>query len=521
MSNKVMLHERYKLNKGNKSEHHLCNVVIFVNGKTILLFLIVAVFVGIVFSYQVATTGDVSSDTFPKMTFMSTLRHLVGAGDRELVGEENDRVNILLMGIGGEGHEGPQLSDTMIFASWQPSTHDIGMISIPRDLTVPIPGYGWRKINHANAFGEMEEDGYGPDLATQVVEQILNQDIQYYVRVDFDGFSQVIDDIGGIDVYVENSFTDTEFPSLGMENADCGETTLINEEGEEEIVENYDCRFEVLTFEEGWIHMDGETALNFVRSRHGTNGESSDFARSRRQQSILLAVKNKVLSVSTLLNPSRISNLLETLKDNIATNLSVWELMRLAGEFKNLDTTNINSHVLDTSENSPLYATSMDGAYVLLPKNDDWSPIQQMAENIFLSETELSVMYEQYQETFEGLTQVEIQNGTNITGLASRTSLLIETSEIRVIKIGNAPTRDYSYTIIYDFTQGDKTNELNALRENLQASLIFSEDGWTVTGEIPTEEIEVFQKTYIDLASQSEVDFLVILGEDSKNLVML
>src|SRR5690349_1069076 len=115
--------------------------------------------------------------------------------------------------------------------------------------------------------------------------------------------------------------------------------------------------------------MDGETALTYVRSRHGSNGEGSDFARSRRQQKVILAVKDKVFSAGTILNPARIGRILETLDANLATNLSTWELLRLADTFKDFDQTKLKSYVLDSSESSPLYATSLNGAYVLLPRN--------------------------------------------------------------------------------------------------------------------------------------------------------
>lgn len=514
-----LLRQKYQLDATRKQPF-------FVYGKFLLAALIFCAVFSAAFSYQVTTTNNANSS----FSFFSTLSQMVGTGERTLDGENEDRVNILLLGVGGEGHEGPQLSDTMIFASWQPSTDAIGTISIPRDLSVPIPGYGWYKINHANAYGELEQEGNGPTLASTVVENILLQPVHYYVRVDFDGFAQLIDDLGGIDVYVEQAFADYEYPIHGMEMAECASTTLTEEIMDEETLANetvqeivapsYDCRFETISFEQGWVNMDGETALKFVRSRHGTNGESSDFARSRRQQQVLIAVKNKIFSTSTLLNPTRISSILNTLEDNIATNLSVWEIVRLAKVLRSIDTSKIASHVLDTSESSPLYATIMDGAYVLLPKNNDWRPIQAMASSIFLSDEEIAA---------QGLTdtvswimndpnaiKIEVQNGTTTAGLASATSQKLDTLGMAVLKIGNASKRDYAYTAVYDFTNGSKANDLQTICDAIKADIIVSPSGWIASGSlIPQEEITSLVDDFPNLATLSPLDFLIILGATS------
>ncbi len=466
--------------------------------------------------------------------------------DRELAGEDDDRVNFLLMGIGGAGHEGPQLTDTMLFASFKPSEGNIGLMSLPRDLSVPTPGYGYRKINHANAYGEQAKQGGGPILASRVVGDVLDQTIHYYVRVDFAGFAQLVDAIGGLDVYVERSFTDREYPTHGKEYATCSGVEeeeveeeksfrfigLFNRESEEEVETesdsetseitvappDYSCRFEVLTFQEGWTKMDGETALKFVRSRHGDNGEGSDFARSARQQKILLAVKDKVFSASTLLNPSRINKILNTVEDNLSTNLSVWQIVRLAKELKGLDTTNITHHVIDASDNSPVFATVLNGAYLLLPKNDDWTPLQSMADQIFIPAEEQDRAFATNPDGKPRFVRVEIQNGTNVTGLAFRTSQLLDGYGFDVTKIGNAASRGYKHTVIYDLTDGKQPDELKALRDFLGAEVTLSATGWLVSGDIVPREISVSSDQYEKLATDKTIDFLIILGENSSNL---
>lgn len=485
------------------------------------LFLLVGAVIASAFSYHVSTTGN-SSGNFPKLSLFSTIRQLVD-GDH-LDGEKNDRINLLLLGIGGEGHEGPQLTDTIIFASYQPSTEKLGLMSLPRDMSVPIPGHGYQKVNHANAFGEVEYQGGGPALAREVIGNVLNQKIQYDVRIDFEGFAKLIDDIGGIDVFVDRTFTDPQYPSHGKENASCGilmdqaDATITEESPVPPASTDYSCRFEILAFEEGWTHLDGQTALKFVRSRHGTNGESSDFARSARQQKVLLAVKDKVFSISTILNPSRLSNILDTLKQNISTNMEISEILRFARAVKKMEADQITHQVIDASETSPLYATTLNGAFVLLPKNDDWNPLQKIAEHIFVAPSDQS-RFTQVSEKKPAFAKIEIQNGTTVSGLAFRASQLLDGQGFEVTKVDNAVSRDYTHTVIYDLTNGQRASELNALKDFLKADVILSATGWMVSGNVVPKGISVTDLEQKKLSTESDIDFLVILGENASSLV--
>ncbi len=322
---------------------------------------------------------------------------------------------------------------------------------------------------------------------------------------------------------MDRTFTDPEYPILGKEDANCGTSTQVtNEDGEAVSVPTYGCRYEVLHFEEGPVHMDGKTALKYVRSRHGSNGEGSDFARSRRQQKILLAVKEQVLSSSTFLNPAKISGIIAALNNNIATNLSVPDLLTLASAMKDFDASNIRSYTLDSSPTSPLYATSLNGAYVLLPKNDDWSPIQQIAEHLFEEETLATTLTPGAPHTQEAAKNaptihVEIQNGTSVSGLAFRTSQLLDTQGFDVVKVGNAEDRAYEHTVIYDLTDGTHAEELSALANFLKADVTRSAAGWLVSDTVVPKEIYV---TPDDIpTTEDDVDFLVILGSQAANLV--
>jgi LCP family protein required for cell wall assembly len=418
--------------------------------------------------------------------------------------------------VGGAGHDGPQLTDTIIFASVRPSDKAIGMMSVPRDLTVPVADGNWRKINAVNALAEAEKKGSGPAAMAKIVSSILNQDIYYYFKVDFDGFAELIDELGGLDIYVENSFSDNEYPLNDMEEADCG-TTIASSDENGAVVEtpDYSCRFTTVSFQAGWTQMDGATALTYVRSRHGSNGEASDFARSQRQQNLLIALKEKILSLNTLSHPSKISSVLRALEDHIQTNLTLGEFLTLGRKYGGVDREKITNQVLDTADDSPLYATFINGAYVILPRNDDWSGVQNLAANIFSAETNQGLTTAPRPR----LAKVEIQNGTTIAGLAFQASQLLSAQGFDIVKISNAADCGYEKTIVYDLTNGQKADLLKDLQNTLKAEAAKSATGWIYSGEIVPKEISLTDEPYASQATANEIDFLIILGEDNSDLV--
>lgn len=507
-------------------------------GRTIIAVILVLVTVCAVFSYNIKKTTEGKSGA-TSFSLFSAIKSFMTPNDATLNGEKEDRVNILLTGIGGEGHDGPELTDTILFASYRPSEKKLAFMSFPRDMTVEIPGHGYQKINHENAYAETEHPGSGAAITADFIGGVIREPIQYYMRVDFNGFSEMIDTLGGVDVYVDHPFTDAQYPILGKEYDTCGNSAAsMNGKETEAAGPDYRCRFEILTFKEGWMHMDGGTALAFVRSRHGNNGEGSDFARSRRQQKILLAVKDKVFSASTFLNPIRIGSILDTLQKNISTNLSISEMVRLGKEFKDLKSEDVVNHVIDASMDSPLYETTVNGAYVLLPKNDDWTQLQQMAQYIFTPE-KTDVKQTATKEVGSGVagsgdpahikeqvakkipSRVEIENGTAIAGLAFRASQILNDEQaFHVIKVGNAPTRGFTHTIIYDLTDGKKSAELKSLQTFFQSDVTLTSSGWLANGNVVQKELSVSSDDVKHMVTGSDIDFLVILGESARNVVM-
>lgn len=237
---------------------------------------------------------------------------------------DNGNINILLLGIGGAKHDGPDLTDTIILASINPQKNIVHLVSIPRDLYVDSLQ---TKINAAYANGQ-EKGGKGILLARSTVASITGIRPDYVFVLDFSGFIKLVDLIGGIDVQVENTLDDYAYPEEGKENELCGTTddglasfSAQIATGSATEFDLFPCRFFHLHVPLGLQHMDGELALKFVRSRHALGKEGSDFARSKRQQLVINAVRDKILSLGTLANPVKLIGIIGILGDNIHTDI--------------------------------------------------------------------------------------------------------------------------------------------------------------------------------------------------------
>ncbi len=206
----------------------------------------------------------------------------------------NNQTNILILGIAGGTHEGPTLSDSIVVANYDFSANRLITLGIPRDI--------WSstlqdKINSAYAYGEAKQKGGGLKLAKAEVSAIIGAPIQYAAVINFQGFKELIDYLGGVDLEIERSFVDKKYPIESKENDTCG--------GDPEFA----CRYQTVSFTKGLTHMDGTTALKFVRSRNAIGSEGSDFARSQRQQKVLIAVKDKVTKIVRSLNTTKTEEL--------------------------------------------------------------------------------------------------------------------------------------------------------------------------------------------------------------------
>ncbi len=275
------------------------------------------------------------------------------------------RTNFLFLGIGGKGHTGEDLTDSIIFVSVDHQGSKTLILSLPRDIWLPE----WRtKLNSIYHYKGLEE-------TKRTVGKITGQNVNYGVIIDFEIFKKIIDFLGGVEVEVERSFDDYKYPIPGKENDLCG--------GDPQ----FKCRYEHLHFDAGFQLMDGEGALKYIRSRYAEGEEGTDFARSRRQQRLLLAIKNKILSPKFFLSPGKPLQLIKLLLANVKTDIPqerYLDFFKIALKFhsKNLRLEILNNNYLI---NPPSSKEKYDNQWVLVPKSGDWGEIQEYIKKLLES----------------------------------------------------------------------------------------------------------------------------------------
>jgi LCP family protein required for cell wall assembly len=282
----------------------------------------------------------------------------------------NDRTNLLLLGIGGDGHEGALLTDSMLILSYNHQTKKATLISLPRDLWVDSLK---TKINATYYYGEQQQSGGGLLLTKSATKEVTGLPIHYAFVINFEGFKQAIDLVGGIDINIHRSFDDYLYPIPGMENA-----------YPEEL------RYQHLHFDAGLEHMDGDRALKFVRSRHAEGEEGTDFARNQRQQQVLLALKERLVSTQTLLNPKKITELFDLYRQYIDTDILDTEYAAFAKVALTLDREELTTISLSTGDEEtaqlgileyPTNRTPYQGQYVLIARDGNWNALKQFIQN--------------------------------------------------------------------------------------------------------------------------------------------
>lgn len=285
------------------------------------------------------------------LTPSTLIRLLINHG--AALSSSDDRTNILVLGIGGGTHEGADLTDTILVISLSWKTKSMAFISVPRDI--------WSdslkdKINSAYHYGEEKKKGGGMILAKVEVEDVIGIPIHYAVVIDFSGFKKVIDLVGGITINVPEAFTDTEFPIEGRENDLCN--------GDPQ----FRCRYQPIHFDSGIQSMDGERSLMYVRSRHAEGSEGGDFARGRRQQEVLIALKQKFTSPMLWLLPNRDIALMRALDDASDTDMNLGEFLTAGKFMARVPSDNVTKIAIDDMLESP--PDWVYGRYVLVPKED-------------------------------------------------------------------------------------------------------------------------------------------------------
>jgi len=254
----------------------------------------------------------------------------------------DDRINVLLLGIDRRsGKSWGHLTDTIIVVTVDQANKTVGMMSIPRDLQLTISSYGEDRINTANAYGESRNyPGGGPALVVRTMEYNFGVPIDYYIMVDFRGFEEIIDTLGGVDINVPRTLHDTKYPDPRTDDP---------------------YAYKTVHFDPGWQHMNGERALEYARSRMST----SDADRAWRQQQILLAIREAVLRSNLI---PKLPELTATLMDSVRTDMTVEELLELSRLMPQIDASSPKQIVLE----EPLVYSHQreDGAAVQLPRWD-------------------------------------------------------------------------------------------------------------------------------------------------------
>jgi LCP family protein required for cell wall assembly len=265
---------------------------------------------------------------------------------------EGDRTNVLLLGIDRRnGSSWAFRTDTIMILTVDPGSGDMGLLSIPRDLQVRIPGRGEDRINTANVYGYQQEgSGGGPELLQKTILANFEIPLDGHVMVDFRAFERIIDVLGGIDVEVPRTLHDTRYPDPRPEDP---------------------YAFKTVHFDKGWQTMNGRRALVYARSRMST----SDFDRAKRQQTVLLAIRDRALSWSAV---PRWPLAAAAMVDGVKTNLGPGPTLAVALTAVQKDTSEVNRVVLE----HPFVVSHRraDGAAVQLPR---WELINPVIEGMF------------------------------------------------------------------------------------------------------------------------------------------
>jgi len=390
----------------------------------------------------------------------------------DLATDPNGHTNFLLLGVGGGVHDGSDLTDTIIVASLDQKTNYVTLISIPRDLWLEDKTMGGSRINEVYFTAKEYYKGDSEKAITYMkdkIEGFLGTTIQYYGKIDFEGFKEIIDSIGGIDINVPEAIYDPLYPK--------GETGL----------------YETFQIEKGQQHMDGETALKYARSRHTT----SDFDRSNRQQEIIYAIKEKMLSSNTVFSKDKITKILDVIKKNIETNITADEIFTLGTYANKISKDMIVQRLIhdDPSKCGGLLYTPekqfYGGAFVLISAGG----VKNIQEYMDLNFDHPEIAREN--------SKIHILNGSKREGAAGETKQILQRFCFDINRYGNAATKDIQQTTYYYKKMLDSNgNEINKRPVALEFLELL----------IPGKESTVIPEEYKDYMAGT--DILLVLGAD-------
>jgi LCP family protein required for cell wall assembly len=356
----------------------------------------------------------------------------------------NETVNFLL--IGSDKRPGSSYrTDTMLVAIAWLNEGQVSLISIPRDLWVYIPTIGMQRINTAYQSGETSGyAGGGPGLLKETIMYNLGVRIDHTAMVEFDGFRRIVDTLGGIEVPVGCAYTDWRLidPTYNPED------------------EN---NWWMYTVGPGEIHMDGDLALWYARSR----SKSNDFDRGRRQQEVLRSIFNKALKTDTF---KKIPQLYNDFSSTIVTDMSLTEMLSMSPYALNFTNANIRGYYI-----RPPYVhswTTPGGAAVLLPNEE---PLKQM-----LLEAATLSTYAKQRETIT----IEVQNGSPLEAYDALAASRLNYAGYQTL-VSPADRRDYGGSVLVDFTPNQDINQQQAILSalNLYSASVISLPGGSSTAQ--------------------------------------
>ncbi len=382
--------------------------------------------------------------------------------------DESGNSNFMILGSGGENHEGADLTDSIIVVSVNHEKKSVRMLSIPRDTYITDATLGSSRINQVypsaqTYYGDRKQ---AAKHTKSVLEDMLDIPIHYWITMNFNGFVEIIDILGGIEIIVKKSIYDPYYPKDG--------TYL----------------YEPFSIGAGLQQMDGKTALKYARSRKTT----SDFDRSQRQQEIIYAAKEKALKTNILFSREKINEILQSLQDNIQTNISVREVLTLGGmaeEYAREDLHQFLMHDDPTRCGGFLYPPERrlySGMFVLLPAGGP-EFIHKYADLIFKN----------HEVAGENI-KIHVLNGTSRGGAAGETRTILRRFCFEVPRFGNASSKDIQETTYYyqSFQEEDSRPKSLDFLQTL----------------IPGKESTEIPQEYLDLGYLSDTDVLLELGAD-------
>ena len=347
-----------------------------------------------------------------------------------LLNEEGyDIVNFLLLGADTTNSNNAGRTDVLTIVSVNRTANTVSMLSLPRDLYVYIPGYRVQRINTAYGWGEQNTgEGSGPQLLMDTIRYNLGIEIDYYARVDFDGFRQIIDDLGGVRVSVDCAIQDWR---------------LIEPELDPTLEENW----ELFTLPVGVHQMDGDLALWYARSRR----TSSDFDRGRRHQALLRALWRRIRSLNLV---EQVTDIWPQVLETVETDITLDTMVTYAPLALSLDTSRIASYTFRPNIEVRFWS-SPEGSSVLAPQRP---AITELLQQMIQPPTE-------HQLVHEGAV-VEIINASGVRGLDQVAADRLAWEGF-VPTIGEPAAAARNYTVIYDYTGQTKGSSLGSLQAAL------------------------------------------------------